>query len=771
MGKSLKKQIILIILLLGAVLILAVRFVVFSGLRSNIEQEIGGPQKETAKNAIQNIDRSINENLQKIKNLSFDLQTALKKEGNAIEINETQILLEVSKFDSATWSEIAIIDLNGKRLFSSEKKLIGTNIRSESEIFQQIIYKANLGDLAVSDVYSDKFGNPIMIISSPIKDSRGDISGAAIGKLNWNQIQLRLPISNNSTFFILNNQGTLIATNKLEDRSGILKDNFSKNAEIQRANAGATIIVADEGLFLKERSLLLYSREEGFEDYSGNNWLLGIEIPATIFFGGTYSAINSAFLLAILFIFIIFAMVIIILIRLVIEPINSLFEFIKKIASGDFSARLIKSSENEIGALGVAVNEMAEKIEGYQRNLEVRIDEKTEELQKTLQTVEEKNSSLENTKKAMLSLLQDINMEKRNIAAQRARTEIILASIGDAVFATDLEGKIIITNDALEKLLGYKREDISGEDFREFLTPLKNNKGDNIDITKEILIKKEPVSILNGFQLISKGGMLIEVSITASPIKDQNEVVFGMIVVAHDMTKERELEKAKDNFLSIAAHQLRTPLGSVRWNLEMLLNDDIEKIGGATKEVLHQIEESNRRMIDLTNNLLDVSRIDQGRVADEPANIEIIKIIKDSFKEVEPTAAKNGISCAVKSQMPEIFAYVDQKKFREVIQNLISNGVKYNIAGGKLDVTVSTKAESIVIDIKDTGIGIPQEEHSQIYGKFFRAKNAILSETEGTGLGLYVVKSYIESWGGKIWFESEKGRGSTFHLTVPLAKK
>ncbi len=241
------------------------------------------------------------------------------------------------------------------------------------------------------------------------------------------------------------------------------------------------------------------------------------------------------------------------------------------------------------------------------------------------------------------------------------------------------------------------------------------------------------------------------------------------------------LDKLKDEFSSIASHQLRTPLGSMRWNIEMLLNEDYGELSAQVKQVLKQVNDSNSRMIVLVNDLLSVSRIDQGRLQNKPEPINCLPIIQSAVDEMMAEAKKRHITLTVQAidfSMPQIT--VDPKLFREVIQNLLSNAVKYNVPEGNVVVSLLELNHTLQICVADEGIGIPEKEQSHLFAKFFRAENAQLSQTEGTGLGLFVVKSYVESWNGRVWCESptkkrtepdghEVGYGTTFCLVFPVA--
>ncbi len=243
----------------------------------------------------------------------------------------------------------------------------------------------------------------------------------------------------------------------------------------------------------------------------------------------------------------------------------------------------------------------------------------------------------------------------------------------------------------------------------------------------------------------------------------------GSIVILPDINKEREIERMKSEFLSVAAHQLRSPLGSIRWGIEMLVEGDLGKIPQKAKETLQQIYTSNQWMITLVNDLLNVSRIDQGRIHDEPELTDHIEIIRAVIKEYELEAFEKKISIklnAKKDCCKKIM--IDPMRFREVIQNLLSNAVKYSRGNGNVIITVDQSELLVKIIVADSGIGIPSRDKKEIFSRFFRASNAVKSKTEGTGLGLFVVKSYVARWGGSIWFESKEGKGTTFYLQFPI---
>jgi PAS domain S-box-containing protein len=367
----------------------------------------------------------------------------------------------------------------------------------------------------------------------------------------------------------------------------------------------------------------------------------------------------------------------------------------------------------------------------------------------------------------------DITSQKR-AEENRSRVEALLTSIGDGVFAVDLNGRVTLMNSVAYNLTGYTFAEVQGKYYADVFKFLLEKDQDSPypPFIEEAIKAKTIKTIIEPTLLVRKDGTKIPISDSAAPVKDSHGNILGCIVVFRDTTLERELEKAKDEFLSVAAHQMRTPLGNMRWNLEMLLSGDLGQVSGQFREVLVQIYQSNQRLIRLVNGLLHVSRIDQNKIKDELRAVNVIDVFKDVMKEMEYEGKSKGISLTLKfpeGQIPDIT--IDPQRLRDVVQNLLSNAVKYNRLGGTVTVTVALLGEFIQAKISDTGIGIPKKDQAEVFTKFFRATNAKMSQTEGTGLGLYVVKSYIEGWGGEIFFESQEGSGTTFTFTLPLKPK
>ncbi len=239
--------------------------------------------------------------------------------------------------------------------------------------------------------------------------------------------------------------------------------------------------------------------------------------------------------------------------------------------------------------------------------------------------------------------------------------------------------------------------------------------------------------------------------------------------VAESLDQNQDIDKAKNDFVSLASHQLCTPLSAISWYSEMLLSGDGGELSKEQRKYVQTIYHSTKRMILLVNALLNVSRIDLGTFAIEPELTDIRSIAEKVISELPPIIKDKKINISKKyaENLPKIMA--DPSLVKLIFQNVLSNAIKYTPEDGNVDFSITKKEGNILIKIKDSGCGIPEEQKSRVFTKLFRADNVRRLETDGTGLGLYIVKSILDYSGGKIWFESQENKGTTFYITLPLS--
>jgi len=294
---------------------------------------------------------------------------------------------------------------------------------------------------------------------------------------------------------------------------------------------------------------------------------------------------------------------------------------------------------------------------------------------------------------------------------------------------------------------------------------VRRNYDKTTDLSARVIASR---TLQKPYYYTKRDGEKFPVSISVTPVIMNGKIV-GAINVFRDITHEKEIDKAKTEFVSLASHQLRTPLSAINWYTEMLLAGDAGKISKDQKQYLEEVYKSNKRMVELVNSLLNVSRIDLGTFAIVPEPVNLAEVSKSILTELTPMVKTKKMKIEENYDKSIKKISVDQKLTRIIFQNLISNAVKYTPEGGKVSVSIEKQDKNALIKVQDTGYGIPKKDQARIFEKLFRADNVREKETDGTGLGLYIVKSILEQSGGKISFESEENKGTTFYVTIPLS--
>jgi len=239
-------------------------------------------------------------------------------------------------------------------------------------------------------------------------------------------------------------------------------------------------------------------------------------------------------------------------------------------------------------------------------------------------------------------------------------------------------------------------------------------------------------------------------------------------IITRSFERLAEANRMKSEFVSVVSHQLRSPLSNLKWALEFLMSGRADPISEKQLEYFKILKENSERMTELVSDLLIVSRIEQGRMPLKKEKVSLEDLVREVVKRVEVFAKASNVEISFKSEKGLPHILIDPSQLKLVVENLLDNAVRYISEKGKVEIRLRKEGGGVLFETKDNGVGIPEDDQKYIFQKFFRSENALRRQTEGSGLGLYIVKSIIEKSGGKTGFRSRENIGSTFWFTLPI---
>lgn len=676
------------------------------------------------------------------------------------------------------YSVISLMNLEGTILVSTDPTFVGQNYNFR-EYFTAAISGQQYMDVFWG-VTSHQLG---YYFSSPVRDENNNIIGVAVAKMKPEFVNKNIDFSRYNNYFhlmVVDKTGLVLFSDK-DDR--VLKSlgNFSAEKqqfiESTRRFDGLDIQPLQYDILQKDidsitENVTWYNFFDkidnakevfGMVKVEGYPLILIVEEMANRYFNPAY---YLAFLLSI-FVAMSTICTIITLMYLIpryLNPLKKLQDAANKIAEGDFSARVQFTSVEsmELNNLSASFNKMLDVIEESRTSVESKVVEQTKQLTSG-------KDALEKQQKAILNILEDVEGEKNKVEQTMIDLEkfkLAVDSASDHIIITDSDGIVIYANAAMERVTGYSIDEAVGRKAgvlwgrlmeREYYKKM----WDKILIDKKVFIGEIKNRRKNGDEYYA--------FLTISPVLNNQGNVIFLVGIERDITKEKQIDKSKTEFVSLASHQLRTPLSAINWYTEMLLAGDTGKLNKEQTQYLGEVYRGNQRMVTLVNALLNVSRIELGTFIVEPEMASIGKLTDQVLEELKPGIIKKKLKIKKEhvNEYPPI--NLDIKLMTIVMQNLLSNAVKYSKEGGEILVAVAKKRGGVEITIVDKGLGIPKDQYDKIFTKLFRADNVAKTDTEGTGLGLYMVKSIMNAVGGKITFESVENKGTTFFIFLPTS--
>ena len=364
---------------------------------------------------------------------------------------------------------------------------------------------------------------------------------------------------------------------------------------------------------------------------------------------------------------------------------------------------------------------------------------------------------------------------ENKLSAVESKSDVVINAIDDGVLAISKDGNIELINPSAQQIIGWDQGDALGLNWKSVLKLVTSDGKDVEDLENPIaqsLSKNQPTHNDKLFLLTSSEKRIL-VSIVSSPVGTDGE---GIIVVFRDITKEKAEEREQAEFISTASHEMRTPVASIEGYLGLALNPATAHIDEKARDFITKAHESAQHLGRLFQDLLDISKVEDGRMKNNPKIINVNEFLKDIFDGLATKANEKQLNYIFmpdiidegkeKSLQPIFYANIDPDHFREVVSNLIENAIKYT-PSGEVVVNVTGDDKQISVSVKDSGIGIPAEDIPHLFQKFYRVDNSDTREIGGTGLGLYLSRRLAEAMSGNLRVESKYKEGSTFYLEIP----
>jgi len=692
------------------------------------------------------------------------------------------VFLELAK-QKKEYYQIRYIDENG-----DEKIRINSNgedhiipeenlqNKKSSHYFQETI-KLNIGEVFISpldlnvengiienrgtDIIKEYI--PVIRFAVPVFSEKNENKGIIVtnvyGRYLTEEISKNENLNNKT--FLINKEGYYLYNIDKSKEWGFILDN-QKNLKIENPLVFAEISRDRKGVFYDKNSNS-YIVYESIPVDNSTNWIVAkTEKTEEVLL--VFKNFFKRLVLLILFFVFIFSIVIIYISESLSGPIKKLQQGIEVIQKGNLDYKVNTNTKDEIGELSRAFDDMVNTVKESRIDIDRKVSEQTLE-------IVQKKQELENVQRSILNVLEDVESERQKTVLEKEKINTILQSIGDGVFVVNKNRKIIIFNKEAENITGFSKEEALSKPYKDILNFInEKDRKTNYGFIEKAFSSGKIQTMKGDTLLIKKDNSEIPVADSSAPIKDKNDEIIGCVVVFRDATKERQIDQMKSDFVSTASHQLRTPLTGIQWVSERLLKKS-SSLPEKDKQYVNDINMASKRLSTLVDSLLNVSRIEGGRINIKPENIELIDFIQGYLKETTSLMEKKNIKMVFDEHPEKMELTTDRSALRNIIQSLVSNAIEYTPDNGKINISVEDSENDFLFKIKDTGIGIPLKDQKTIFNKFTRGSNALQVKTDGTGFGLYITRETVKLLEGKIHFDSIENKGTTFYVTLPKKAK
>ena len=751
---GLRGQLVLLFLLVSLIPLLVVSFLAHLYGKSALEREIGEGLEQIAKDKIDIADRVIFDRLHGIRMRSISRKVAPTNDDNRLpnlKSAHKDLLSSVRQLDSRAGEngEIIITNRHQQVIFTTNERLLFQKI---DEPWWHKAYNNGIGYELISDVeYDAETQQHALPITLPIRGPSPE--SKAVGVL-----RVVTPIPKLSEVINFEKEGIEIC---LFDEFGRVicapPDSglqFLQYVEMSNA-AGEAINARDEyqGSEMKgetdargEQRVYGWARTppqrwQQIDDRPNftftndrqnfTNWRVLVSLPTSFAFKGVTEFTKGILSFTLISCLVVIAIALVVSHRIV-TPIRQVTGAARAIGRGEFDQEIQVTGSSEVGIL-------AEEFNSMRWNLKSAVEKLTEE-------------------------------EKKMTA--------IVNSIAEGLILVDSSNRVLHINPAAERLL-----DLSADNIDKDITEIIQNEElihifeeDQRQIlqhkpTEQIPSKDEGINLISEITLARYNEKLV-LRIIASPFLNENGLILGTVYLFDDITREKEIDQMKSDFISLVSHELRTPLTSIIGFVSFILDGKAGAINDRQRNSLARVQRQSKRLAALINDLLDISRIESGRIQMEQESISLLEIVTQRLEEIRPQADEKSIRLVLTApeSIPDILG--DEARMGQVFTNLIGNAIKFTPNNGEVSVKVEADGNLLHVEVIDTGPGIPAEERQKIFDKFYQLSDISTRQQGGSGLGLSITKSIVEAHGGKLWIDDgNQGKGSNFQFVLPLVRE